>query len=811
MSPRSTSLLSITVGAVLAAATASAQETAPADTLALEEVVVTSRRVQESLQETPISVSAFRAEDIEQMGMTNIGDAAKFAPGFTTTAGPTGGNDAFFFIRGVGQVDLNAATDPGVGTYIDGVYLGRIMGASFDTMDIDQIEVLRGPQGTLFGRNTMGGAINVTSHTPTGDLGGKISVLGGNYDLKGVKGRIDFPMGDMVAGTVSGLWREQEGYATRASDGKTFGDAETKAARAKFVINQDGPFTATFGADWTEVEGTAQHNLLTAFNSDPTVASPLGVPLPQGMAQYVNTTNLFVNNSSIDPIATLDVAGANLTLEWKGDAIGVKSITAYRELEQFHANDFDGSPFTFYDGAFDTDQDQLSQELQLLGEAGNTRWVVGGYYYKESAFHNNAISMGGNNGCLPVPGFVIPPGNPYPSCFATTPPTQYATPGVNRQLRQNQAFDLDVEALAAFAHLNFQFSDQWSASLGVRWTDETKEQGYNFSIENTAPGGVASFAGIPPTGQPLFPGGPSLPPQLPTFAPGSPQLVPGTPTTYEQSWSEVTPSASVEFKPNDALMVYLSYAEGFKSGGFAGRPTAIVAGPNTGRFGPVDSYDPEKLQTYELGLKSQFAEDRVRLNASVYYSEYQDIQLLVLTSTSAGAFFTTTNAAESEIKGVELELLALPTAALQLQATVAYNDNEYTQLDPGTIASGIGFDDRLPLTPELTYSLAADYTWDFAGGAALTLHGNYSWRDDVYYGATNFANEFQESFGLLGARATYTFAGEAFSISAYGSNLTDEEYLSNGQDVVQALGVAFSSVGAPRLWGVEATYKFGAE
>ena len=127
-----------------------------------------------------------------------------------------------------------------------------------------------------------------------------------------------------------------------------------------------------------------------------------------------------------------------------------------------------------------------------------------------------------------------------------------------------------------------------------------------------------------------------------------------------------------------------------------------------------------------------------------------------------------------------------------------------------SLASGIDFNDRLPLTPELTYSLAFDYTWDI-GESALTLHGDYSWRDDVYYGATNFPNEFQEGFGLLGARATYTFPGEAFSISAYGSNLTDEEYLSNGQDVVQALGVAFSSVGAPRVWGVEATYRFGAD
>lgn len=800
MSSRRISILSATIGALLASGGQSALAQVPSSettTTALEEIVVTSRRVQESLQETPISVSAFRAEDIEQLGIANIGDAARFAPGFTITAGPTGGNDGFFFIRGVGQVDLNAATDPGVGTYIDGVYLGRVIGASFDTLDVDQIEVLRGPQGTLFGRNTMGGAINVTSHTPTGKLGGKLTVMGGDYNLRGFKGSIDFPVGETLAGTLSGMYREQDGYATRAADGKTFGDSETKAARAKFVWSPTDSFSATLGADWSEVDGTAQHNILTAFN--PAAASPLGVPLPPEMAQYVNTGDLFTNTSSIDPLYNLDVKGANLTLEWTGGAVGLKSITAYRELDQFHANDFDGSPFTFYDGAFDTDEDQFSEELQLTGTAGKTRWVLGGYYYRENALHNNAISMGGNNGCLPVPPFAIPPGNPYPSCFASVPPTQYATPGVDRQLRQNQQIDLDVEALAAFAHVKFQLSDQWSASVGLRWTDETKEQSYNFSLANLAPGGVANFAGIPP-----------LPFVIPTFAPGSPALIPGTPTTYEKSWNEVTPSASIEFRPSDEAMLYLSYAEGFKSGGFSGRPTAIVAGPNAGRFGPVDPYDPERLKTYELGLKSQFAEDRVRLNIATYYSKYQDIQLLVLTGTSAGAFFTTQNAAESEIKGAELELTALPVPALQLQLSASYNDNEYTSLDQSSIDSGIDFNDRLPLTPELTFALAADYTWSIGAGS-FTLHGDYSWRDDVYYGATNFPNEFQGSFGLLGARATFVFPGDSFSISAFGANLTDEEYLSNGQDVVQALGVAFSSVGAPRTWGIEATYRFGAQ
>lgn len=741
----------------------------------LEEIVVTARRVDESLQRTPVAVSAFLAEDLEQRSIARVGETAAFTPNFVTSAGPTGQDDGFFFVRGVGQVDLNPATDPGVATYIDGVYLGRLMGASFETMDIERIEVLRGPQGTLFGRNTMGGAVNVVTRDPAQNFNGRLKVFGGDRDLYGGRLGVDIPLGDSVALALSGMYKNQDGWGKRASDGTIFNSSETSTGRAKLKWNASDSFSATLSADITSADGTSQHQILTGFNG--AAVSPLGVPIPAGIGNSLQPGVSFVNNSSTpDPEYSLDTQGASLQLDWDTGGLAFKSITAYRELEHFSADDFDGSPFTFYDHSFDTEQDQFSQEFQLSGETDRFTWLVGAYYYEESVYHNNSIALGGNNGCLPFP----VPGNQYPFCGAIGQP--YATPGVQRFIRNNQQFDLDITAQALFAHATWRFTDRWSLSAGIRWTDEEKDQQYDFFIDNTR--NVANLANLPPI-------------ILPTLSPRNPFLT--VPSRYEESWDDITPQGSLEFQATDDVLFYVSYAEGFKSGGFNGRPS-----PNQqGQFAPVEAYDPEQLKTAELGVKSQLWDDRVRLNALVYFSDYEGIQLLVLDPLTG--FFRTDNA-EAEIKGAELELLARLTPSLEVQGSFGYTDTEYTELNP---LSGIPADGVLPVTPEWTASLGAQYTWFLADDASFSLRGDYSYRDDVFYGATNLPNEFQEGFGLFNARATWTAPGGQLKLAAYGRNLTDEEYFSNGQDVVGPLGVAFAGVGAPREWGVELEYRFG--
>ena len=408
----------LALAACAAPGIATAQQAAPAaaghDSAALGEILVTARRVKERLQDTPIAISAFQAADIERQNIRNVGDVAEFTPNFLSNPGPTGGDDGYYFIRGVGQTDLNPATDPGVGTYIDGVYLGRVMGASPGSSDIARIEVLRGPQGTLFGRNTIGGAVNITTRDPSKQFDGDVGVAGGSRRLKEIHGSVDLPVGNTSGLLLSGDYRDQDGWGHRASDGKIFDSNTEKSGRLKYKWDPNDAFSLTLAGDVSKLTGTSQHQILIGFN--PNAFSPLGVPLPPNMAQYVNTTDPYANNSSIDPKKDYDVKGGALTLDWKLDGANIKSITAYRKMTQLITTDYDGSPYSFYEGGFNTSQHQLSEELQVSGDTGRAKWLVGGFYYKEHNDHTNIVSLGGNNGCLPFPAPPPPGGFPYPVC-----------------------------------------------------------------------------------------------------------------------------------------------------------------------------------------------------------------------------------------------------------------------------------------------------------------------------------------------------------------------------------------------------------
>jgi len=733
----------------------------------LEEIIVTALRHEKSLQETPISIAVFVADDFEKLTVRNVADVIRYTPNVVTTSGPTGHNDGFYFIRGIGNVDLNPATDPGVGTYIDGVYLGRITGANIDALNIERVEVLRGPQGTLFGRNTIGGAISIITRSPSDEAGGNIKVTVGDDNRFNVRASVDIPFSENFGATFSVISQNKDGRGVHVDTGQTFGDIENLAGRAKFVWQPSDSFRAELAADHSKTEGTSAHNVLVGFN--PMAVSPLGVPMPFDLGDD-RSSDIDVNFASIDPVHDTEGNGVSVTLDLGFGSVDLKMISAYRDIEQFDANDFDQSRYTFYDHSFYTDEDQFSQEIQFLGTTERLDWVFGAYYFDESAFHNNAISMGGNNG--------VPPGIPM---------VPYATRGVDRQIKNNQRFTIDIKSYAAFAHLTYEFSEKVSGTLGIRWTDEEKEQNYDFFINNEDD--VFNFAMLPPI------------PYLPTLSPDNPFLT--IPTTYRNSWSEITPKLGLDYRFSEDVFGYFTYSRGFRSGGYNGRPN-----PNQmGVFPEAQPYDPEVSDSYEIGLKTQLRDDTVRLNVSAFFTDYQDIQLLVLGSSG---FFETENAAEAELKGIELELTARTANDFELIAGIGYLDTEYTRLDPGTIATGITLDKKLANAPELTLNLGLQKGWRLSGGSSVTVRADYIWQDDVFFNATNLPGEFQESYGVLNARIAYRTASDAFEIAAYGLNIADEDYFVNGQDVVGPLGVAFMGVGPAAEFGIEASYSFGS-
>ncbi|MCC7411429.1 MAG: TonB-dependent receptor [Gammaproteobacteria bacterium] len=763
-----------------------AVESAHAQQAALEEIVVTARRVEERLQTTPVAVSAFTTDMLEQLSATNVGDLAGFAPNLYKNTGPTGGNDGYYYIRGVGQFDLNPAVDPGVGTYLDGVYLGRIMGASFDTMDVARVEVLRGPQGTLYGRNTMGGAINVVTSDPGEVFGAKARITAGSRDRIDGQVSVDLPVNDQFKLKLSGLTRNQDGWGHRRSDGETFADTETLAGRIKALWEPTDNLAVRLSLDGTDSDGTPAHQILVGYQALPhpflpVPSTPLGVPFPFpgtpfDFTPFVSKQNagvdIYDHNSSVPAKANLDVWGVSGTIDWDVANLHVKSITSYRELEQFHPQDYDETPFAFFDGAFNTDQDQFSQELQLRSAFMDERvdWLLGVYYFKENVFHNNQVCLGGNNGLPPfAPGFAIL--TDRSAC-----------------LQNNQRYDLDIETWAVFANVNFHVTDRITAIAGFRYTDETKKYAFDNFIDNTA--GVFSFFGFPPIA-------------FPTLSPDNPALT--VSPFAEDSWDDWTPKFGLNYQVNDDMMLYFSYSEGFKSGGFNGRqsPNAL-----TGLFDPLSSFDPETITTYEFGMKSEWLDRRVRLNVAGFLSTYENIQMLVVDPTSG--FFNQINAAAADVDGFEVELLARPIEPLDLMANLGYADAGYTKLDPVLAFNGITTDDPLVNTPEWTMSYGAQYTLPLGGWGSFAVRGDYVYIDDLCYQAACNRLDLQDGYGIVNIRGTWTSPDERLSVSAFGLNVLDEEYYANSQDVIsQGLGVAFAQPGRPAEWGLELSYRYG--
>lgn len=769
-----------------------------------QEIVVTAQRREENLQEVPIAVTAFDREALEATSAANVGDVARRTPGLVSVGGATGGNDGYYFIRGVGQGDFTAVQDPGVATYIDGVYLGRTSGANFELADIEQIEVLRGPQGTLFGRNAVGGAINVITRTP-----GNVFHATGRARY-GSRNRFDIQVGaegpvieDRLAASFSFATFNQDGYARRVIDGRTEGDIQTVAARGKLRWTPSDRVAVTLAADYTTNDGTSDPWQLIEANERPNQPpspffhSPLGVALPNqtlftllGLpGTSINadrTTDFRTSFQSVIPIYDLRVWGASGTIEWDlSDSVELRSITAYRDLDQLSSADYDGTQFVFYDQTQTTVQQQVSQELQLNGQAFNKRlaYTLGLFYYTEEVAQNNGITLGG----APQRG-------------------RYDLAVVN-----NQSIDVDVESYAAYGQTTFDLTEQLSLTGGVRYTYERKEVTYDFLVDNR--GGTGVFVQIAPgviipfrsrLGQPALPPGLTIQqifgPQASIVPAGFVRTLPVT--TRENEWESVIGRAALEFQPSKDALFYGSWSRGFKSGGFNSRP--VVAAD-------IVDFGPEYVDTFEIGAKTDWWDNRFRFNIAAYFSKYSDRQLLITPLPVAGQpqqFFVIDNAGDVDIYGFEIETVFRPTPRLMVDATFSYAKSEYTSLTQPAINGGITFSSRLPQLPEYTFSVGGQWKAPIGSLGDLVLRGDLSYQDDVFFDSANSPRIRQQGYALLNLRATFLPTDGDWRISVFGRNVTDTRYINRGQDVFNGFGVAVRGPARPAELVLEFGFDF---
>ncbi len=726
-----------------------------------DEIIVTAQRTEQSIQDVPVSVTAISGATLEARGAGDVADAVTHAPNVAVTTGPTGGSFGGFFIRGVGQLDNSIALDPGVGVYVDDVYIARVQGSSVDLLDLARLEVLRGPQGTLFGRNTIGGAVNLITIDPSmTETSARVRAVIGSRDRYDVSAAFNLPLSDTAALRATGFTRNQKGWGRNVYSGETFGDVSELGARLKLKYDLGAAFSLVLQGDYQRGRNTPSHQVLLGFNPGAGITipipppgrpffrpgvSPTGVPFPAGVGAD-RSDDRRANFASAPARLDIDNGGASLTMTGDLGGATLKSITAWRRFTETASTDFDGTGFVLYDNASELRQRQISQELQVSGGIGNSiDYLVGFYYFNESAFNNVTL------------------------CTGTDQPRL-----VDRCLRSRNNIWLDVESLAGFGQATWAITSSIEVFGGLRWTTETKDQANDSVLDNRD--GVVTV--LPPFVMP---------------APGQTRVALPY-TKVSETFSSVTPRVGVNLRLADRVRAYASYAEGFKSGGFNGRPSSQQ----------IISFDAESVQTYELGLKTELFDRRLRLNGAVFQSDYEDQQLLVFTAVSG--LFETRNAGDSRIRGFEVEADANLFDRLALRASVGHLDGGYRRLSPQV--AGITLDTPLPLTPAWTYSLSGEFRQPLAGAGEIQMRADWQWRSEVSFQLEADPLERQPGYGLLNLRATWVLPDERFRVSLFGTNVTDREYLTNAQDSRSGNGVAFGGVGRPREWGLELDARF---
>jgi len=671
----------------------------------LGEVIVTARKFEENLQVTPIAVTAFTGAELEQRQIFRTDRLDEVVPNlqFGNNAPLAGNNSSSqVFIRGIGQTDPTSTVDPGVGLYIDDVYMGTSVGANMELRDISSVQVLRGPQGTLFGRNTIGGAIAMTTRDPGDEFGGSIQLGGGTDSLIDAFGALDVPFSDTFKSRFTAGLRKQDGYVTRISDGQDLGDTNTYTITAKLVWSPNDKFEGKFLADYTNSDENGSPLVFARITNNaafPRVASlaagcpgltqgpgPPGLPaqpVPETATRDDRCANNeqdlgpYHNNGTAPLTSQLENWGGSLNLTFNiNEALALKSISSYRGISWAGNRDADNTPLFILHTDYDVDGWQWSQELQLLYEGGPLKGVFGAYYFEQAS--DDIVTI-----------ILNPP----------VPP-----PGPNRDSDNNK---VENQSWAAFTQWTYRldFSEALHNSLGFtvggRYTEDKKgsyPDQFDYSTPNVK--------------------------QVPV-------------QWYRDTFSKFTPSGSIDYRFNDSAMIYLSYSEGFKGGGWNSHfnqpppPPAFLA--------VVQEFQPEEAQTYEFGFKLDLAGNTLRLNGAVFTTDYKDLQVTYRGPIPGGVAPFLINAGKASVDGGELEATWAPTANWILEASLGYLDATIDELDVNPVAAppaSLQPGNRLPFAPKWQAHAGIGYT-AHAGSMLIIPRIDASYQDTTFFDAAN--------------------------------------------------------------------------
>lgn len=755
----------IASGAVSSQTAHAADQSAAQNEFAIESVVVTARRREESLQDVPVAITALTADQLLSQNVRTLEDMTAYAPNIKVNAGRATSSTINAYIRGVGQNDPLWGFEPGVGIYLDDVYIARPQGALLDVYDVDRIEILRGPQGTLYGKNTIAGAIKYVTRDITGDPSLNATVTAGNYNQLDAKLGGSIPLvADHVYVGAAVAYLQRDGYGEIVDDGSArlntrvgqdVSDKDVLAARANATFLWGASSKLKILADLIQDDSNAAggqrlNNLVQPRLND----------------RYDQRTDMPVDQDEF----TAKGVSATYT-QGLGDALDLKIVGAYREGEGNQFIDFEElSPNQFQVPAQYAD-DQTSAEAQLTYTGDRFKGVGGIYYFTGTASGAFDVSLGALNSTALTKGSV------------------------------------DTDSIAVYFDTTWTLTDRLNLSVGARWNEDDKEATV---FVQPYVGRLASNATL--FDQNNVPAG--------FVASGPPQ----TNYTNSRTFSDVSPRLGLDFKITQDVLGYVSYSQGFKSGGFDMRGNER-ANPAT-----RDGYDSETVDNYEIGIKSTLLDDTLRLNLTAFYAPYEDVQITTqqfqqVFNPALNAFVPTNvtavlNAGKQLNKGVELESLWRPMQALTLALNVGWLDTEFEEFIVGCTppAAGCTVDASAvnkPINaPEWTGFLGATYEWNLGAGD-LSAHAGYQYRDKTKIGSTSTlpvnSSTDQDAYDILDVGIAFMTASETWRFALEGKNVLDEEYRVAGYEFGTAAVLGAPQIGfygAPRTYAVSATYKF---
>ena len=727
--------LSLMIGALLASGPALAQEAPQAAPAAdrgasatnLDTIMVTARKREETLQEVPVAVTAFTSEALDKLNVQDIGDLDAQVPNLTIYAARGASSTVTAYIRGVGQSDPTWGADPGVGIYLDDVYIARPQGALLDVFDVSRIEVLRGPQGTLYGKNTIGGAIKYVSRGLPTTTEGFAQVTVGNYNQRDAKAAIGGPLGGPdsgLRGRIAVASMNRDGFGENTYNGQPVSDKQVNAARLNLGAYAGDDFDVQFALDWIDDQSGVRGSKMLARNPFTPAYPPMD--------------DRYDIRSGMPNVNSVETKGASATVNWRpNEDWALKYVVAKRESDSHSNIDFDTTPVKLADVGGFYEDNQVSNELQANYDGGGrVRGVVGLYQFSGEA--------GG----------------------------QIRNNFFNLQFGDTRGKVL-TDSVALYADWTFDLTSRLKLDVGARYTDEDKRAIVlnRFYADATFTRPIAVAADFDKT----------------------------------TNFKNVSPKVSLDYQITPDIMVYGLATRGFKSGGYNIRANAVAV-PRS-----AEPFDDETVDSYEIGSKMAFLDQRLFLNLSAFHNKYKDIQLSVFTGIDTNgdgvndAFFGDfTNAGKGTVNGLEVEYQYLPTQNWLITGNLAWLDTKYDEY----MDRGVNVADQMKFTnaPEFSGAVNVEYRTGLANGGNLSARVGYSYQSEVWPTTDLSPVIRQDGYGLVNAGVIWKL-NDAWTFSLQGTNLADKEYRTTGYNI-PAVGTLIGFYGPPRQYSLSVRYDF---